>query len=82
MSEKPYLVAYMGRQSLHSYKEVRRWHYHMGPKCHICREKGDERHSRLGEDDSLTSEPQRVSPLVSKFPFFDVKKHWVHRVTG
>lgn len=54
----------------------------MGPECHICQEKGDEQQSRLGEDDSLASEPQRVSPLTPRFPFFDVKKHWVHRVTG
>lgn len=54
----------------------------MGPECHICQEKGDEQQSRLGEDESLTSEPQRVSPLISRFPFFDAKKHWVHRVAG
>lgn len=72
----------MGKQSLHSYKEVRRYHHHMGPKYHICQEKEDQQHSRLGEDNSLTSKPQRASPLVSKFPFFAVKKQWVHRVKG
>lgn len=54
----------------------------MGPGAAYARKRGDEQQSRLGEDDSLASEPQSVTSHTPRFPFFDVKKHWVHRVTG